>query len=167
MPPQIETLVIDDDVWSLRIMKGLLSECFPRMGGTVRDTPDPSGEFDIYFIDNEIEGRVMAAELAAAIRKDQPDALIIAYSGRLDGPTLKQLINAGCNGACDKSIPSDLAETMEITKAWIEQRLRQGREPVRGAGFVTAIRSMTDLLGEWNSRLDAEDRASYVAGGAA
>jgi DNA-binding NarL/FixJ family response regulator len=167
MPEQIDALVVDDDIWSLRLMKGLLGECFPRIGVHVRQTPDCHGAFDIYFIDNDFAGEPIAARLAAEIRSRQPDALIIAYSANLDATTLKALINAGCNGACDKSNPADLPRAMTIVREFIEARLAGGRER-EGRGLIETIRSVRGLLHEWNSRLDNEERElSGAAGGAA
>ena len=127
MSRQIEALVLDDDVWSLRLIKGLLQECFPEMKVHTREQPDPEGDFDIYFVDNDFNGHRVLPELARELRRKQPDALIIAFSATLDARMLKELINAGCDGACDKSVYGDLAESMEIVRAFVEQTQAGGR----------------------------------------
>jgi hypothetical protein len=83
----ISALLIDDDIWSLRLLKGMLQQCFPDLRVEARTVADTSGNFDIYFIDNLIGGVEIAADLAAEIRERRPDALIIAFSARLDQST--------------------------------------------------------------------------------
>jgi DNA-binding NarL/FixJ family response regulator len=156
MTPQIDALVLDDDVWSLRLVRGMLRECFPSLSVEVRDSPDAEGDFDIYFIDNDFNGELRAAQLAGQIRAAHPDALIIAFSAQLDSESLKALINAGCNGACDKAVPGDLARAMEIVRAFIQQRAATSDAP----GLRATIRSVKDLLREWNTRLERQDPAA-------
>jgi DNA-binding NarL/FixJ family response regulator len=141
MSRQIEALLLDDDIWSLRLIKGLLQECFPDMKVHARDLPDPQGEFDIYFVDNDFNGRRVLPDLARDIRRERPQALIIAFSATLDAGTLKELINAGCDGACDKSVYGDLARTMEIVRAYIELAAR--KRTARWARCATCFESGT------------------------
>jgi len=158
MKRQIEALILDDDIWSLRLVKGLLQECFPEMVIHTRDNPDPGGNFDVYFIDNDFNGVRLLPELATRIRKENPKALIVAFSAMLDAATLKELLNSGCDGACDKSVYGDLARAMEIVRAYVEQ---WHAAPTRSQGAIGSVR---DLLQEWNRRLDREDQRSEIAG---
>ena len=163
MSRQIEALLLDDDVWSLRLVKGLLQECFPEMKVHTRDQPDPEGDFDIYFVDNDFNGDRVLPELARELRRKQPDALIIAFSATLDTRTLKELINAGCDGACDKSVYGDLAESMEIVRAFVEQTLAGGRRREGQKTSSGAIGTVRDLLREWNRRLDRDEQRAISA----
>jgi DNA-binding NarL/FixJ family response regulator len=165
MPGHLEALVVDDDVWSLRLIKGLLRECFPELRVETRTEPDCEGEYDIFFVDDDFHGTRVAADLARQIRTQNPEALVIAYSANLDASTLKSLINAGCNGACDKSVSSDLPHAIEIVRAFIESK-RVTDLPAR-TSFVETVRSVRDLIREWNSRLEAEDRNAAEAAEAA
>ena len=165
MSRQIETLIVDDDTWSLRLVKGMLNECFPKMRVETRQTPDTSGEFDIYFIDNDFDGQRMAGKLATQIRRERPNSLIIAFSGMLDTETLKDLINAGCNGACDKSVYGDLARSMEIVQAYIDQFVHSPTVKDESRGFGGAVDSIRGLLHEWNRRLEHERRRVGAAEG--
>ena len=150
----ISALLIDDDVWCLRLLKGMLQQCFPELRIVTRTEPDVSGEFDIYFIDNLIGDTFMVESLARQIRRTRPDALVIAFSATLDRETLKTLLSAGCNGACDKTIPSDLPMTMAVTQRYIEGVLAAPAREGRGLrGVLTSIRG---LLREWNARLERE-----------
>lgn len=150
----ISALLIDDDIWSLRLLKGMLQQCFPDLRVEARTVADTSGDFDIYFLDNLIGGVEIAADLAAEIRERRPDALIIAFSARLDQNTLKALLIAGCNGACDKTLHDDLPMTMQVTQHYIEGLLAA---PARGGGGLRSVlRSIRGLLHEWNTRLERE-----------
>ena len=155
MNAAISALVLDDNIWSLRLMKGMLHECFPNLRIEARDEPDISGDFDIYFIDNLFGDEPLAGPLAAEIRAQQPGALIIAFSAALDSASLKDLIAAGCNGVCDKTDHTDFPTTMMLTQRYIEslQAKRRGRGE---RGFLGALRSIQDLLREWNERLEHE-----------
>lgn len=150
----VSALLVDDDIWSLRLLAGMLHQCFPDLRIETRVTPDVSGEFDIYFIDNLIGGNFMADKLVHTVREARPHALIIAVSATLDRETLKSLISAGCNGACDKTVRSDLPQAMEITQHYIEALVASPSREGRGLRGVLA--SIRGLLREWNARLENE-----------
>ena len=156
MSRQISALILDDDVWSLRLMAGMLLQCFPDLEVQPRSEPDPTGDFDIYFVDNYFNDTPVAVDLATKIRADHTESLIVAFSGSLDASTLRQLVNAGCNGVCDKSDPSDLPRVMEVVGKFIDELT----VPVKAQnhGFVGAMGAVSNLLREWNSRLDNENR---------
>jgi hypothetical protein len=150
----VSALLVDDDVWSLRLLAGMLRQCFPDLRIETRVTPDVSGEFDVYFIDNLIGGNFMAEKLVRCVRESRPHALIIAVSATLDKETLKSLLLAGCNGACDKTVRSDLPQAMEITQRYIEALIAS---PAReGRGLRGVLASIRGLLREWNARLEHE-----------
>ena len=150
----VSALLVDDDVWSLRLLAGMLRQCFPDLRIETRVTPDINGEFDIYFIDNLIGGHFMAEKLVRSIREARPHALIIAVSATLSRETLKSLIAAGCNGACDKTVRADLPQAMEITQSYIEALIAS---PAReGRGLRGVLSSIRGLLREWNARLERE-----------
>ena len=89
-------LIVDDDLDAAEFLKFRLRQLNPDIGVEIRLQPDASGDFDMYFLDNDFAGMRLAAELAAAARRQRGDALIVAFSAFLDVQTLKQLINAGC-----------------------------------------------------------------------
>lgn len=149
-------LVLDDDIWCLRLMTGMLQQCFPDLDVVARTEPDISGRFDVYFIDNLFGGELLAGRLAGEIRAKNPDSLVIAFSGALDRETLKALIAAGCNGVCDKTIAEDLPTTMTLTQRYLEE-LSTGGDRAE-SGFIGALRSIQNLLREWNARLEQESR---------
>ena len=154
MSRQIRALILDDDVWALRLMTGMLLQCFPDLEVQPRDDPDPTGDFDIYFIDNYFNNVPVAVDLATKIRADHEESLIVAFSGSLDTSTLRRLVNAGCNGVCDKSDPTDLPRVMEVVGKYIDE-ITVPTKPQKH-GLVGAMGAISSLLHEWNSRLDDE-----------
>lgn len=169
MTATIRALVLDDEPIFHAVLSRMLEATVPGIEVETRTDPDPSGEFDIYFIDNEFDQVHRAASLAEEIRRDHPNELVLAFSGTLNTDVLKGLINAGCNGVCDKSNPEDLPMAMTIVKEFVEgmeaaeavaaQQAEQVEQSgaVRDKGIFGAIRSISELLREWNQRLDSQE----------
>jgi len=153
MAATFRALVIDDDPDALAWMSYTLNERFPELEVTTRELPDLSGRFDLYFIDNDFNGKRMAAELASAIRASNPQAMIVAFSASLDHRTLKLLVNAGCDGACEKSEPEDVGQMLGIVSAYLNRRRSETQEKST-FGLMGAMHSIRNLLREWNRRLD-------------
>jgi len=153
MADTLKALIIDDDTDAADWLAFLLRSRFPQLEVVTRLTPNIAGTFDLYFVDNEFDGTFLAGELASAIRAVNPKALIVAVSARLDVNTLKRLVNVGCDGACDKSDPEDMARMQSIVAAYIERTAEERQDP-NGQGFFSAIRSIRGLLREWNQRLE-------------
>ena len=150
--PTATALLIDDDPSALALLRHVLETRCPTLRIECRTAPDPGGSFDVIFVDNEMDGQYVAAGLASALRRRNPNALVLAYSATLEEATLKGLINAGCSGAFDKSVPDDLTKALDVVDAY----LLKLSEP-RGRGFLGAIQSIKDLLREWNTRLDDQE----------
>ncbi|MEM7309606.1 MAG: response regulator [Planctomycetota bacterium] len=157
MDHTIRALVLDDEEWSRQLMAGLLKELFPAIVVETREQPDSSGEFDLYFVDNDFGGELLAGKLAREIRASHPEVLIIAFSGTLTPFDLKDLINAGCDGVCDKSAPEDLPTAMAIVKQYLEQ-IEQSWRRGSGKGLMGAVRSISSLIRSWNERLDEQEQ---------
>lgn len=153
---RIRALLIDDDVWSLRLMRGMLRECFPMLHVDTQSAPKVEAGYHVYLIDNDFSGTLHGASLVRAIREVAPDALVIAFSGNLDRLTLLNLLNAGCDGVCDKANIADLPRVMSIIQRYIEAIItsQNGRTKVSAREAISAICS---LLREWNTRLDKEE----------
>lgn len=162
MQKTLRALVIDDDQDAAEWLVYQLQTRFPEMQTELRLSPNVTGDFNIYFIDNDFHGTSLAGLLAETVRAQHPQALIVAFSARLDNPTLKRLVNAGCDGAFDKSSPQDVGRMIDIVAAYSQ---RPGSESVSG-GFLSAVRSIRDLLREWNRRLqrDPWKESSDVSG---
>jgi DNA-binding NarL/FixJ family response regulator len=154
MTQPARVLILDDDRTTLVLIEATLQKTFPGLYIEKRATPTPSPGFDIYFVDNDFDGLEAGANVARAIRSMAPEAMIIAFSGTLTRSVLKELINAGCNGACDKTVRQDLIDAMRIVGKFLDERAERLGE---NTGVMGAVRSITTLLKSWNERLDQQE----------
>ena len=146
-------LLLDDDPMALEHLELLLSSRFPDVELTTRLEPDTSGRFDFYFLDNDFRGELVAARLAREIRAREQDAVVVAFSGSLDVDTLKGLINAGCDGAAEKGVPSSWRPILTLVEKRLEGMVASHtREAGPFGGVRKAAGSIRDLLEEWNER---------------
>jgi CheY-like chemotaxis protein len=155
-------LLLDDDPWALELLRGHLEEFFPTLTAVTRLEPDPSGDFDVFLIDNDFNGVDHAEVLARQIRHRLPHALIVAFSATLSATVLRRLINGGCDGACEKANPAELLQLFGIIRAHLGAR----RQRLRETGFLGAVRAVRGLLAEWNKRLEHCENTTQVQGGA-
>jgi len=150
-------LVVDDDPHALDQLEILLTSRFPDLEVETRTEPDVSGKYDFYFLDNDFEGKDLAASLAGRVRAEHPSSLVFGFSGTLDVPTLKRLINAGCDGVCDKGEPRSVKPILELMERRMEAMRK--RHAVHALGGVRgAAASIRELLADWNER-DAATRS--------
>ncbi len=87
----LRALLLDDDHFALDFLRAVLTERYPQLEIEVRLRPDPTGEYDLYFIDDDFEGVRVAGKLARRIWAQRPQAVILAFSASLDEPTLIEL----------------------------------------------------------------------------
>lgn len=151
-------LLVDDDPMALEHLELLLTSRFPDLEVEKRRQPDAAGRFDFYFLDNDFDGELLAGRLAHEIRARQRDAVIIAFSARLDVHTLKRLINAGCDGACEKGAPQSWRPILDLVQRRLTAMVESHRREVGAFGGVKhAAASIRDLLQQWNERADGAD----------
>jgi DNA-binding NarL/FixJ family response regulator len=152
--PVIRALILDDDEWALRLIRYVLEESLPGIEIEERETPDATGDFDIYIVDNDFGGARRAAQIVPSIRERSPQALVVAFSATLDRATLKTLLNAGCNAAFEKGRPNDLDALSRVAREYAKSD-RDRSQPRRGV--VESARVIRDLIHEWNERLTQEE----------
>jgi DNA-binding NarL/FixJ family response regulator len=152
----LRALLLDDDEFALDFLQALLQESYPDLEIEKRLKPDPSGEFDLYFLDDDFDGLRLAGQLARGIRAQRPEAVILAFSASLDRPTLKELLNAGCNGVCDKKVPSDMPLMLEALGRCITELDEQRRRPPDSLSGRYLVKTFRGLFHEWNLRLDRQ-----------
>jgi DNA-binding NarL/FixJ family response regulator len=158
VPFQPRALLLDDDAFSLDWLEAMLIDRYPDLEIERRMSPEPSGEYDIYFLDADFDGVRLAGRLARSIREEHPEAVILAFSASLDEGTLKELLNAGCNGACDKKVPGDIPAMFEALDRCMEElRVRSGRKS-RRFGQARLRDLLPKLFREWNVRLGQEEQ---------
>jgi len=159
MSRPVRALLLDDDPSALAVLKHELLTAVPGLDVDERSTPDVSGPaYDVYVVDNDFDGRACAGHLLETIRTTAPDALVLAWSARLDAPTLKRLVNAGCDGAFAKQDREEMRRAVGIVAARADALRRPARR--RGRPVAAVLDAVTTLLREWNRRLDSEDGAA-------
>ncbi|MFN3193143.1 MAG: hypothetical protein ACE361_21715 [Aureliella sp.] len=153
-------LIVDDDSDASALLQHRLRRVFPDLQIETRTEPDVTGEFDVYFLDNDFGGVSEAGRLTEAIRSEQPGALVIAFSACLDNRTLRQLVNAECNRVFEKDGDGEFDRLLEIVRHYIQSHHGVSRRAVKSIGLTETISSIADLLREWNRRLDSQSRAN-------
>jgi DNA-binding NarL/FixJ family response regulator len=153
----VRALLLDDDPYALEFLRAILSERYPGLAIDTRSEPDPTGEYDLYFLDDDFEGVRLAGKLARRIRAQRPDSLILAFSASLDAATLRELLGAGCNGVCDKRVPTDLPEMLSaLDRCMDELEERQNRPPADLSGRYL-VKTFRELFRQWNRRLESQE----------
>jgi DNA-binding NarL/FixJ family response regulator len=153
----MKALLLDDDPYALEFLRAILSERYPGLSIDVRSEPDPTGEYDLYLLDDDFEGVRLAGKLARRIRAQRPEALILAFSASLDGQTLKDLLGAGCNGVCDKRVPADLPEMLASLDRCIEEVEEQRAERPSDLTGRYLVKTFRELFRAWNQRLGEQE----------
>jgi len=153
----VKALLLDDDPYALEFLRAILAERYPGLAIDARSEPDPTGEYDIYLLDDDFEGIRLAGKLARRIRAQRPDALILAFSASLDAGTLKELLGAGCNGVCDKRVPTDLPEMLAALDRCVEELRIHDTEPPSDLSGRYLVKTFRELLGAWNRRLEDQE----------
>jgi hypothetical protein len=96
---------------------------------------------------------MMAGKLAREIRARAKPATVVAFSGRLDIETLKRLINAGCDGAAEKGVPSSWRPILTLVEKRLADMVASHRREAGPFGGVKhAAGSIRDILEDWNER---------------
>lgn len=152
----LTALLLDDDEYALDFLQAVLAERYPELGIEKRLDPDPAGEFDLYFLDDDFEGVRLAGRLARRIRAQRPQAVILAFSASLDRETLKELLNAGCNGVCDKKVPADMPQMLEALDRCIAALEERRQRPPASFSGRNLVRTFRELFREWNQRLESQ-----------
>ncbi|MEQ1893295.1 MAG: response regulator [Planctomycetota bacterium] len=153
----MKALLLDDDPYALEFLRAILSERYPGLEIHARSEPDPTGEYDVYLLDDDFEGVRLAGKLARRIRAQRPEALILAFSASLDDRTLKDLLGAGCNGVCDKRVPSDLPEMLAALDRCMTELEREQHRPPSDLNTRYLVNTFRDLFRAWNRRLDSQE----------
>ena len=154
---RLKALLLDDDPYALEFLQAVLSERYPELQIHARSEPDPTGEYDVYLLDDDFEGVRLAGKLARRIRAQRPEALILAFSASLDGNTLKELLGAGCNGVCDKRVPTDLPEMLDALDRCIQELEERHSEPPSDLSGRYLVKTFRELFQAWNRRLDEQE----------
>lgn len=152
-------LVVDDDIFSLAMIREELLTGIPGVDVTCRENADLSGDFDVFLIDNDFHGSPLAVSLTEQLRLRCPNALVIVFSSSLTRDCLKALLNAGCDAVAEKAEPRDRAMALDLVKRFIEARARPST-----SARVPVLAAAAQLLREWNRRLEISGSMEVARG---
>jgi hypothetical protein len=137
--------IIDDDPFVVSHLADSIRNRMPY--AEVVGIPDPLAPvgYQVYIIDRDFGGNIA------------PDSLVIAYSAFLDRDYLRSLILEHCEGAFDKGSLTELEKMIEM----IEEFLENSRSPGKSSpSSRNTVRSIFELVREWNTRLAQNGRAA-------
>ena len=149
--------IIDDDPFVM----AHLSESFRRHLSDVEvvgisDPVAPVG-YHVYIIDRDFGGNNCGQDLVQRVKRIAPDSLVIAYSAFLDREFLRSLILEHCEGAFDKGSLTELEKMIELIEGFLEESRSSGKS---SQSSKNTVRSIFELVREWNIRLSQNGHAS-------
>lgn len=154
---QSRIAIIDDDPFVSTHLQHTFRQRIPHAEVVGISNPIAPAGFDVYIVDREFGGDSHGRDLVKRIKKVAPNGLVIAYSAFLDRDFLRSLVREDCEGAFDKGSIEELEEMTTLIEDFIET----GELPksIRKSSKGT-VRSILDLLREWNIRLSTSGQAA-------
>lgn len=148
--------IIDDDPFVITHLTQHLTRRLP--GARIVGVSNPIAPvgYDAYIVDREFGEDSCGQELVRRIKKVSPGSLVIAYSAFLDRDFLRDLVLQDCEGAFDKGSLEELEKMTAVIEAFAETGRSPGGVPGSADG---TIRSILNLLREWNTRLSRNGHA--------
>lgn len=119
--PSPRISVIDDDRFAATVMRARLRTRFPDTTISIAQTPTIDPEDDVYFIDNDFNGHLLALKLLSKIREVNSNALVIVMSAKLDNDILKELLNSGCDAVYDKNDPRNSETAFNLVADFLSE----------------------------------------------
>ena len=149
--------IIDDDPFVMEHLAQSFRQRLPDVEVVgVSDPVAPVG-FHVYIVDRDFGGENCGEDLIQRVKRIAPNSLVIAYSAFLDRDFLRSLILEHCEGAFDKGSLTELEKMIEL----IEDFLEESRSPGKSSrSSKNTVRSILDLVREWNIRLSQNGHAS-------
>jgi DNA-binding LytR/AlgR family response regulator len=149
--------IIDDDPFVTQHLTRHFAGRIPAAETVGISNPVAPVGYDVYIVDREFGEDSCGQELVQRIKQVAPKSLVIAYSAFLDRDFLRSLIVEDCEGAFDKGSLEELEKMTALIQAYLEtgtipnsaSELRQG-----------TVRSILNLVREWNTRLSRNGQAS-------
>lgn len=144
---EFRTLVVHDDPAQAHEAAERLRDAFPEMVVVTTEDPTAYGhDFDVLVVDCRARG----AEVVRMLRAEAQDALILAYVDGIERDALKGLVNAGVDGVFDGTDADDVDELVGQVRTFVTRHV----ESPDTQGLLGVMRSMADLVRQWNRRLD-------------
>jgi DNA-binding response OmpR family regulator len=144
---EFRTLVVHDHAaLAHQVAERLRSEFADMLVVPTEDPLAHGHDFDVLVVDCRARG----ADAIRILRAEAQDALILAIVDGLDRDPLKELVNAGVDGVYDEAQASDLEQLVGRIRAFVTRHA----ESPNTQGLLGVMRSMSDLVRQWNRRLD-------------
>lgn len=154
---QSRIAIIDDDPFVTAHLERNFSQRIPNAEVIGISNPIAPIGFDVYIVDREFGGDSCGRDLVKRVKKVAPNSLVVAYSAFLDRDFLRSLVLQDCEGAFDKGSLEELDKMTTL----IEQFLETGELPkMTSKSSRGTVRSILDLLREWNIRLSRNGQAA-------
>jgi len=93
------------------------------------------------------------------LRASERDALILVFSALLTQDVYKSLINAGCDGACEKGDASDIAVLHRHVQEYIDRQHAEDGLPVK-LGLRGTIDAISGMLDRWNNNFPTQTKTA-------
>ena len=149
--------IIDDDPFVLKHLTHTFSQRLPDVGTVGLSDPIAPVGYDVYIIDREFGERSCGLDLIKRVKKLAPNSLVIAYSAFLDRDYLRSLVMEHCEGAFDKGSLEELEKMVALIESHIET-LQPGN--AASVSSRNTVRSIIELVREWNTRISQNGHAS-------
>jgi DNA-binding NarL/FixJ family response regulator len=150
-------VIIDDDPFVTRHVARSFAERLPGVEVVGIANPVAPVGFDVYIIDREFGGNNCGQDLVQRVKEISPTSMVIVYSAFLDRDYLRALLLADCEGAFDKGSLEELDNMMSLIESFLAGGQLAGDFAENSKGTV---RSIFDLVREWNIRLSHNGHAS-------
>ena len=153
----VKIAIIDDDPFVMTHLAHSFKQRLPNVEVVgVSDPVAPVG-YQVYIVDREFDGNNCGQDLVQRIRRIAPNSLVIAYSAFLDRDYLRNLILEHCEGAFDKGSLAELEKMIELIDEFLE-KIRTSK--MAGQSSTSTVRSIYELVREWNIRLSQNGHAA-------
>ncbi len=146
-------VILDDDPIVTTVIREHIQTCYPIAEVRAYNEPVIKGGYDVYFVDNDFNGKRLASILVSQIREISPNALVVALSSTLDLDELRRLVNQGCNVVYNKRFPQKSQDAREVIDNYIKV-LRENQGFQKRGRFIDLLGSLRSLLDQWNVRLN-------------
>lgn len=149
--------IIDDDPFVTKHLTKHFAGRIPAVETVGISNPIAPIGYDVYIVDREFGEDSCGQELVQRIKQVAPGSLVIAYSAFLDRDFLRSLVLEDCEGAFDKGSLEELEKMTSLIQAYLET----GTIPNNATGAQQGtVRSILNLVREWNTRLSRNGQAA-------
>lgn len=143
--------IIDDDPVAAAVMRARVRLRFPICQVSIFTKPIVDRNLDIYFIDNDFDGKALGLRLLNKIRSLNPEAPVIIFSAAMDRATSNEFRRSGCDAVYNKNEPRDSEAAFRIVEQHIKRL--QLTHPTRPEKVDREKKNpLRELLHQWSRK---------------